>query len=121
MSEVKKPTIIIVEDDIEVSLVLQDICKELGCDVLGTAEIAEEAVILIRKHQPDVVLIDYGLQGDRNGSDVVWMACGPVSPRVIYITGFGTPIELTRMQITKPHCILHKPINLDQLRAAICD
>jgi len=59
--------IIIVEDEIIVAMDLSLRLSRLGYDVIGIFSTGEEAVEQCGKTRPDVILMDFTLQGEMNG------------------------------------------------------
>jgi CheY-like chemotaxis protein len=54
----KRPTTVIVEDDLLFAQALTAFVEDLGYRVLATADTEESAVQVVREQQPDVVLMD---------------------------------------------------------------
>lgn len=55
-------TVILVDDDEDLRLVMRrDLEKAPGFDVVDEGDCGEDAVELVTKHQPDVLLLDLGL------------------------------------------------------------
>jgi CheY-like chemotaxis protein len=61
--------ILIVEDEYFVALVSEDALSAAGFVVVGIAATAEEAIAAAGSEQPDVVLMDIRLAGQRDGID----------------------------------------------------
>jgi two-component system, chemotaxis family, chemotaxis protein CheY len=54
-----KPTVLIVDDEVEIRHVLRLLCETEGFVVVGEASNGVEAVPMALKHQPDFVILDY--------------------------------------------------------------
>jgi len=61
MSALPTPTVLTVEDDPIVRADLRLVLEDAGFDVCADASDGMEAVVLARKHRPDVILLDLGL------------------------------------------------------------
>jgi PleD family two-component response regulator len=61
--------VLIVEDEYFVALHVETILSDTGCDVVGIATSADEAVAKARQSLPDLILMDIRLPGDRDGID----------------------------------------------------
>jgi two-component system, response regulator PdtaR len=61
--------VLIVEDEMLTALDFSIVIEDAGAQVLGTAASAEAAEALARDLQPDAVLMDVRLFGDRDGVD----------------------------------------------------
>lgn len=59
--------ILIVEDEFFIALDTEEQAKILGHTVVGTAVNADEAVKIAGETNPDIVLMDIRLSGDRDG------------------------------------------------------
>lgn len=70
----KRKRVLIVEDDMIISLVIENMVKELGHEVVGKATSGDEAIRLATEHVPDLVLMDIRLKGDMDG--IEW--CQPL-------------------------------------------
>lgn len=64
-----KGSVIIVEDDMLLSLVESRIIEKLGYTVIGKAQSGEKAIELARQLKPDVIVMDMSLKGEMNGLD----------------------------------------------------
>lgn len=56
-------SILLVEDEMMVALLIQEMLDELGCLVLGPAASVEEALATIEMQVPDAALLDINLSG----------------------------------------------------------
>lgn len=61
--------ILVVEDDFLVAMQLESDLRDEGHDVLGPARTAADAVDLAAREQPDLVVMDIRLVGERDGVD----------------------------------------------------
>src|SRR6266852_4038272 len=62
-----KGRVLIVEDDVPLSTVVEDALTYEGYAVVGTARSAEEAISMAVAHGPDLVLMDVRLLGNSDG------------------------------------------------------
>ena len=62
-------SILIVEDEISVSMELEEMLTENGYRVPGVADSGEEAIAMARKLGPDLILMDIKLSGKLDGID----------------------------------------------------
>jgi len=109
--------ILIVEDEPKVQQLLKGHFEQQGHQMFGTG-IGEEAIQLLRAHQPDVMLLDLWLKGKIDGMGVLKEA-KTISPKtkVIVATGFE---ESPNEQIAKLGAtLLKKPIRLEELDALL--
>jgi CheY-like chemotaxis protein len=87
--------------------------------VCGVAKSAQRAIEMASKHRPDIVLMDVRLEGDRDGVDAALAINQTLQPRFIYCTGSSEPSTMARISEDHPFEILIKPINHEDLGAAL--
>lgn len=67
----KGKRILIVEDELLLSLYEEQLLHKIGCTVVGKVTTGEEAISMFEKVQPDLLLIDIGLGGPMDGVQVI--------------------------------------------------
>jgi len=91
----------------------------MGLEVLPPVASAEEAVDVVARTAPDLVLMDIHLKGRMDGIE----AAGAIRQRhdvpVIYLTAHSDAATLTRAKVTEPFGYLLKPFDERDLRVAI--
>jgi len=114
------PTVVVVEDDVLISLYLQGLCKDFGATVLGYAVDGDTALAMLTEMKPSHVLMDMRLRGEKDGVDVgkVIYKTQPTI-KVIYITGSNEPETQARIGTDHPYRVLIKPINPNDLKDAL--
>lgn len=60
--------VLVVEDELLVVMAVEDLLEEQGCELLQVASTVGEALERIRQEEPEVVILDRNLQGDRTTS-----------------------------------------------------
>lgn len=81
----ENPTVLIIDDDVEVRHVLRLLCEAEDFEVLGEASNGVEAVPLALKHQPDFVILDYKLPRlDGEGAAQILRSISPASKIVAF-------------------------------------
>ncbi|MBJ3775438.1 response regulator [Acuticoccus mangrovi] len=115
-----EPSIVIIEDDPFISLSNQYMCEDLGMRVVGVCDNADDGIHAILTHNPDYVLLDVRLKGDRDGVAIAneVMRQG-FRGGIIYATGSNDPGTIARLQATNPLDILVKPIVDSQFSSTI--
>lgn len=114
------PTVVVVEDDVLISLYLQGLCKDFGATVLGSAVDGDVALKLLDDVKPTHVLMDVRLRGEKDGVDVgkeIYKTQPTI--KVIYITGSNEPETQARIGTDHPYRVLVKPINPNDLKEAL--
>lgn len=112
--------VLIVEDDMVLSLVHKTIAEMIGLNVLGSAISGEEAIEKVIKLRPDLILMDVMLSDDLDGIDaVLQMREQNIDTPVIFITGNSDAYNIRRAKKTNFLAYLIKPISLDTLQKSI--
>lgn len=106
--------VLLVEDEVVVSMDMEFKLEELGCAVIGPAASVEEALSVLSTQQPDIALVDANLGGER--VDKVVQALSERNIPFVFSTGYGRETLPTDFQDAG---ILAKPFNDDQLNAAL--
>ncbi|MCB8945692.1 MAG: PAS domain S-box protein [Ardenticatenaceae bacterium] len=114
-----KARILIVEDEKLVALSLQKKLQNLGYDVPIMTGYGEEAVQLVIKHQPDLVMMDIMLLGKMDGIMAAEAIRQHVDIPIIYLTAYSDEITLQRAKLTQPLGYLLKPFDDRTLQTAI--
>ena len=65
----RKPTVLVVDDDGPILLLMRNILREFGFEPLGASS-GSEALDLAREHRPDLVLLDKHMPG-MGGEEVI--------------------------------------------------
>ncbi|WP_298915967.1 response regulator [uncultured Algimonas sp.] len=60
----KKQQVLIVEDDAFIALDIESVMDAAGFDVIGCAGRVDEALDLLDRHAPDIVLLDFNLRDE---------------------------------------------------------
>ena len=107
--------ILIVEDDMIISLVVENMVKELGYSVVGKAVSGEEAIKIAKEEQPDILLMDIRLKGDMDGIDTVAKIKESINPKVIYLTGNSDRLNFERAKDTDFADLIVKPFTIGDL------
>lgn len=111
--------ILIVEDDMILSMLNKKIVTALGYEVIATARDGEEAIEAAKKYLPDCILMDVRLKGKMDGVTVMEEIGKINSIPVIYISGNSDPDTLHRAEKTNMLGFLIKPISSDMLKALL--
>lgn len=82
--------ILIVDDDDLVADTLVRCCEEPGMIVIGVAANADSALTLAQEHQPDVVLMDYRLDGADGVEVAGWLLAVSPNSKVVIVTGVAS-------------------------------
>jgi len=120
VNEVKKPgrevkNILIVEDELIQSILLEKLIKSLGYKVVGKVTTGADAIEMALKLQPDLITMDISLQDDIDGI----MATKSIQKKsmipVIYISGNSDQYNVQRAEKTNFIDFIPKPVNKESL------
>jgi len=114
-----QPKIVVVEDEGLIAADLEARLKAAGYSVPGTADSAPEALQLIRKTSPDLVLMDIHLKGKVDGIDVAHQVREQMDVPVVYLTAYEDRATLARASETQAYGYIKKPIAASSLTGSI--
>lgn len=112
-------SILIVENEFIIAEKLSSDLTGAGYQIIGIATSGNEAVELVAKFSPDLIIMDIKLEGELDGIDTVALINKNYSVPVIYLTGFTEQNLFTRAKFTRPASYLTKPYNLSDVYHAI--
>jgi putative two-component system response regulator len=111
------PTVLVVDDEEDVRVVLRRLLERDGCGVL-LATNGVSALEAVAERQPDIVLLDVGMPGDLNGFDVCRRLRADPATRllpVVIITGFHARADRLLGIEAGADDLLTKPFDHDEL------
>ena len=111
MSGASDPRILIVEDDGTLAFLMDEICTSAGLDVVGCVADATSAMELIRQDDPNLLLLDFNLEGQSDGLELISKAKA-VNPALksVLVTGWDINDIASRLGGEQPDRILRKPV-----------
>lgn len=115
----KETRILIVEDNILVTMQLKLIFKKLGYQVVDHVNSGEEAIKVALESHPDLIMMDISLEGKIDGIETANLIRKKVNIPVVYITGYADSKTLGRAKLTNPFGYVIKPFNEESIRSAI--
>ncbi len=111
--------VLIVEDDVLLSTVLEDALTYEGYAVVGTARSAEEAISLAVDHGPDLVLMDIRLLGKSDGIAAAGEILERTGIRCLMATGQTDAKTIERAAMVQPLGWLPKPYGNEEMVQAV--
>ncbi|WP_088284220.1 PAS domain S-box protein [Ideonella sp. A 288] len=115
----KRPSILIVEDEAIVALDLRLQLQDLGYDVVGVAASGEEAIAAVDTLVPQLILMDVRLQGKVDGIEAAHCIRKRHDIPLIFLTSHSDNDTVQRAAHTAPYGYLTKPYQVKELRAGI--
>lgn len=116
MAKATDNNVLIVEDDMLLSMVEERLVKKLGYNVIAKATSGEDAIEKTKEHRPDVILMDIILKGDMDGIETMEQIRSHSDVPVIYLSGNSDRFNFERAKKTGFSDYLVKPITLHDLR-----
>lgn len=108
--------VLLVEDEVTVSMLIEDMLDELGYEVVGSASTIAEALSVLEQESPDCAILDVNLSGV-----YVYPVAEALRERAIpyaFSTGYGKA-ALRKEDVGTP--VLQKPFRIDQLASALTE
>ncbi len=115
----KESRILIVEDNRETSRLIRSYLHDLGYTVASSVTTGEEAIEFSKKTKPDIILMDITLEGEMDGIESARYIYENFKIPVIYITYSSEESVLKRIRTTNPFGYIIKPVDKNELKAAI--
>lgn len=111
--------ILVVEDEVIISMEIQARIKALGYDVVGTADTMEKAIDQAKIKLPDLCLMDIMLKGNGTGIDAAKVIYGEMNIPIIFMTAYSDDDTLQKAKTVSPFGYILKPIDKNAMRIAI--
>jgi AraC-like DNA-binding protein len=104
-----KPTVIIVEDNLIIAMDIRGILEEEGYHVVSNIVSVEQAIFIIEKSPPDLILIDINLKKEKDGINLGHYLLKKGGIPYVYITSCSDKFTLERVKETYPQGFVVKP------------
>lgn len=114
-----KGKLLIVEDEPIVALDLKQEIEQLGCEVVGVAESADEAMVAAGVCRPDLALMDVRLAGSVDGVQTAGLLRSAYHIPVVFLTSYSDETTVTRAAREMPYGYLTKPFQSGELKATL--
>jgi PAS domain S-box-containing protein len=111
--------LLIVEDEPIVALDLQQEVAEFGCEVVGVAESADEALMAVEDNMPDLALMDVRIVGSLDGIQTARLLRETYGIPTIFLTSYSDDTTTARAAREMPYGYLTKPFQSRELRATL--
>ena len=114
-----RPGILVVEDE---AIVARDIMRQvtdLGYNAVANTAYGEEAIELVGRLHPDLVLMDIQLAGALDGIQAAQQIREQFGTPIVFLTAFASPAVMQRAKSASPFGYLVKPFDPVQLCAAV--
>lgn len=109
----------LVEDELVIAMTISSTLKKLNYQVSKPASNYAQAIEMIEKDRPDLLLLDVNLGGQKDGIDVAAYARENHHIPIIFLTAHSDASTVKRAKLVKPNAYLLKPFTKDDLFAAL--
>ena len=109
-------TVLVVEDETMIALLIEDMLLELGCREVWHASSVADAITRLADRRPDIAMLDVNLNRELVYPVAAWLQGAGIP--FLFATGYGgamVPEEVAA------HPLLHKPFTVETLAAALGD
>ena len=115
----QKPRILVVEDEALVAADLEERLSQLGYEVCGVVDTAEQAIERAVALSPDLVLMDIHLLGEKDGIEAAADIRLARDIAVVFVTAHADDATLKRAGLAEPFGYVLKPFDERELKATI--
>ncbi|HLR26862.1 MAG TPA: response regulator [Fodinibius sp.] len=116
MTSGRSDKVLIVEDDMLLSMVAERHIQSMGLQVAGKAVSGEEAVQKAAALDPDVIIMDISLRGAMSGVDAAKQIRKNSQVPVIFLSGSSGELQKSEAVAIQHTCFLDKPITREDLK-----
>ncbi|HEY7978941.1 MAG TPA: response regulator [Rhizomicrobium sp.] len=113
-----QPRILVVEDEYLVAMMVENDLDEAGFNIVGIANSADRAVAMALTEEPDFIIMDIRLIGERDGIEAALEIFAKTAIRCLFATAHGDVQSKTRAAAASPLGWLQKPYGRAALVAA---
>jgi DNA-binding NarL/FixJ family response regulator len=111
--------VLIVEDEPLIANDIEFTIEEAGFSVIGIAHSSVKALDMINNRNPDIVLLDISIKGDKNGIEIGEILQKNHGTPFIYITSYADKNTLELAKATLPYGYIVKPFKDRDIISAI--
>lgn len=116
MNNNNSPRVLIVEDDMLLSMVEERLINNLGYNVIAKVQSGSEAIKKVTELDPDIIVMDISLKGEMDGIETMEIIRQNSEVPVIYLSGSSDRYDLERAKKTDFTGYLIKPVTSGDLK-----
>jgi CheY-like chemotaxis protein len=109
--------VLVIEDEPIIAMDLEDLVTSIGHTVIGNARTHSEAVQMVTRHRPGLILADIQLADGSSGLEAVNEVLQAFSVPVVFITAY--PERLLTGERPEPTFLITKPFRNDTVKAVV--
>lgn len=103
-----------IEDDLLITTDIKLKLESLGHMVVGNARNRDEALVLAKEKQPNLIIADILIEGDKDGIEIITEIYDILRCPVIYLTANAESTMVKRAIQTHPAAFLIKPFKISE-------
>lgn len=111
--------ILVVEDEPLIALNIQSELSKEGYEVIIDCFTVDQALQIIEKEEPHLVLVDINLNDEKTGIDLGEILLAENKIPFLYLTSYSDKMTLEKVRETRPYGYLVKPFNTENLITTI--
>lgn len=111
--------VLVIEDNAFIALDLQTQLEDLGCNVIGTAVTATQALEVARRTKPDLALVDLQLADGSRGQDAASALRTELNVACIILSGSLQSVTDEERETIRPFAMLSKPVLPHELSSVV--
>jgi len=115
----KKPRILVVEEDSVVAQCIQLQLADLGYESVGVATQGEQSILMAGQLLPSLVLMDVNLAGPMDGTAAALVIRAKFFLPVVFLTAFVDAKTVSRAKLSEPFGFILKPFSQRELHAVL--
>ncbi|MEX0811046.1 MAG: response regulator [Chitinophagales bacterium] len=109
----------IVEDDLIIAESIYSTLKQIGYEALRPVRNFDDAIALIKKEAPDLLILDITIEGRKDGIDLAAEINNSFKTPFIFLTAYSDENTLNRSKKVNPAAYLVKPFSEKDLYSSI--
>jgi signal transduction histidine kinase len=118
-NQTRSRELLIVEDEGVTALHLRQHLEKIGYTIIALAGSGEQALHVLERRRPDLVLMDIRLSGDLSGTQTAKIIDERFRIPVVYITAYNNDATVEAVNATGGYGFLTKPIRESELHPVI--
>ncbi|KQQ45263.1 histidine kinase [Duganella sp. Leaf126] len=119
---IRNATVLVVDDEPGVRLLIVDVLAGMGYTVLQAADSAAGLAVLASDAQVDLLVSDIGLPGGMNGRQMAELGLrSRPQLRVLFLTGYDETAVLGNGKLADGMAVMTKPFDIDALAARVAE
>lgn len=111
--------VLIAEDDFLISMVIEKMVQKMGYEIAAVCRTGKDTIQQVAATHPDCILLDYYLNDEINGYDIMMKVRERFQIPVIFISGQSSHFVISKIKQIKHSTLISKPFTYSDLKEAI--